>query len=204
MPRRLVSLLLSTALLGACAATATTTPGTIRPTPDVVAPASPDRSVVRAKLAARRATVVQRFLAYRDARVYPINSISPGFQHVWVDGAGNLCAAATLISGDWGRDAAMKVGIPNVTIQLANVTSGPVMDWILTSGLTHHEIVAIQVPGFDMGEMPRESEVQRLYTIYVDVERQLSSLASVSLGEATDALLARPDLARAFLATREG
>src|SRR5687767_11129582 len=70
-----------------------------------------DRAAVRAKLAERRETTVKSFLAYRDARVYPINQLpGGGFRHVWIDRDGNLCAAATLISKDWGRDATIRVG----------------------------------------------------------------------------------------------
>jgi hypothetical protein len=73
------------------------------------------------------------------------------------------------------------------------------------------------VPGFAGGgmrqvrppvEQPRTppkgaqtaEEVQRLYNIYVDVERQLDQLADDSLDEATDALMKRPDLARTVIA----
>jgi hypothetical protein len=169
--------------------------------PIVVAPKL-DRAKLRAALAARRAENVQRFLAYRDGRVYPINDTGLGFQHVWLDGLGNLCAAATMISHDWGRDATSRVALENNFIALADVREGPLLDWVLTSGLTHHEVVAIQVPGWDGGrvdETPREQEIERLFALYVDVERQLRSMADASLDDATDALMARPDLARALL-----
>jgi hypothetical protein len=201
---RLRSFLLAASLtLTACAPglKAPANPGDAGADPIVVTPSpKPDRAKLRAALAARRAENVKRFLAYRDGRVYPINDTGMGFQHVWLDGSGNLCAAATLISHDWGRDATSRVALENNVIALADVHDGPLHDWILTSGLTHHEIVAIQVPGWNgMDDRPREQEIERLYALYVDVERQLATMQDESLEDAVDDLMARPELARALL-----
>lgn len=190
---------------GCSAATAHSPAVPARPIISQPAPAPAiDRAALRAKLAERRAITVQHFLAYREARVYPKNTFG-GTQHVWQDVNGNLCAAATLISYDWGRASTENVGKEDLHIALASVKSGPLADWILTSGLTHHEVVAIQVPGsFEVGPIVVEPdpEVQRLYGIYLDVERQLGGLSAESLDAATDALLKRPDLARELLAGR--
>jgi hypothetical protein len=182
---------------------ATTMPG-ISPKPPVVE-VKLDRAAVRAKLAERRQVMFDRFLAYREGRVYPINELpGGGFRHVWVDNYGNLCAAATLISGDWGRDVTIRIGQTDNQLKLADVKTGPVADWILTSGLTHHEIVAIQVPGDDMfrRSIQTPEEIERLYQIYVDVERQLRGLADESLDAAVDALMKRPELAQQMLHDR--
>lgn len=197
----IASLLLSSAV-GCAAATAGTGAAPMRPV--VVQPAKPaiDRAALRAKLAERRAITTSHFLAYREGRVYPVNNLG-GMRHIWQDTNGNLCAAATLISYDWGRPSTENVGKENLQIALAKVTSGPLADWILTSGLTHHEIVAIQLPGSDMfpGVQPVPNpEVERLYGMYIDVERQLTSLYDESLDAATDALMKRPELARELLA----
>lgn len=206
-------LLASLVFAGACTAgTATSTHTTptkvIEPKPVVQL----DRAAVRAKLAERRQLVFERFLAYRNARVYPINNLpGGGLRHVWLDDWGNLCAAATLISKDWGREASIEVGKANREIKLADVKSGPVADWILTSGLTHAELVAIQLPGDDLsGRMPgqpvepdpRVVETNRMFGVYVDVERQIRGLWEENLDLATDRLMKRPDLAREILADR--
>lgn len=194
------NLLASLMLVTACAT------GSVHPAKPVPQATRIDRAQLRAKLAARRAVVLERFLAYREARVYPVNNLigGGGQQHVWLDEYGNLCAAATLISADWGRDVTIRIGQRNNQLKLADVTTGPVADWILTSGLTHHEIVAIQVPGSDMFQRTIQTpeEIQRLYQIYVDVERQLRGLADESLDAAVDALLKHPDLARQMLHDR--
>ena len=195
MKRLLASFLLASSLSTACFAT--TAPA--KPV-SVAVQVQVDRAAVRTKLEARRQEVVARFLAYRDGRVYPWNRQVPGARHIWFDDMGNLCAAATLISYDWGRDSTMKVGETDRGIQLASVKTGELADWILTSGLTHHEIVAIQVPPMGEVEMQNPAEVNRLYAIYTDVIRQLSTLGDENLDLATDALMKRPDLARALLA----
>ena len=142
----LISLLLATA--AGCATSGSTTHTVV--SQKAAAERSIDRAALRAKLAERRAITMSHFLAYREARVYPINNLpGGGLRHVWLDDSGNLCAAATLISLDWGREPTINAGKANREIQLAKIHTGPLADWILTSGLTHHEIVAIQVPGSD-------------------------------------------------------
>lgn len=212
----LSSLLLSTSLLvGACThATRTTadagTTGPIRAKqvqPAGTARGEIDRALLRDKLAERRAATVSAFLAYRDAGVYPINTFKPGLAHVWLDELGHLCAAATVISSDWGFAATAAVSNEDNFIQLADVKDGPLAEWMLTSGLAVHELVAIQEP-MEGGGMARmrpptiemdPQEQQRLYNIYVSVERQIQQLWDESLDEAVDALAAHPDLARRFL-----
>jgi hypothetical protein len=198
-------LVIASLLLSSAAGCAAASAGTAVGKPVAVQPAKPavDRAALRAKLAERRAITMSHFLAYRENRVYPLNNLpGGGLRHVWQDDNGNLCAAATLISWDWGFDSTVNVGKENREIALAKVASGPLADWILTSGLTHHEIVAIQVPGSEMFPMPvqRNPEIERLYGIYLDVERQLTGLHDESLDLATDALMKRPDLARELLA----
>lgn len=209
MPGRFLSALLLASSLIACSPAANqlspARPAKLQPPPGA---ATLDRAAVRAKLAQRREVVFQRFVEYREGRVYPVNDRS-GFEHVWIDASGNLCAAATLVSRDWGRDSAVLAANGNNNVALADIREGALADWILLSGLTHHEVVSIQVPGFAGGgepvspmpvPEPRATEIARLYGIYVDVERQLRGLWDLSLDEATDALMARPDLARELLA----
>lgn len=55
------------------------------------------------------------------------------------------------------------------------------------------------MPGFDVNDNERQTEMQRLHAIYVDVERQLTDLADKNLDAAVDALMKRPELARGLL-----
>ena len=164
------------------------------------------RQQVRVKLSERRKLTIERFRAYREARVYPINSKIPGAAHVWLDELGNLCAAATLISYDWGRLASENVAHENNNIALASLSDGELYNWILTSGLTQAEIVAIQAPGFAGGDLPmpeenpRMAEITRLYQLYTDVERQIRSLDKHNLDLAVDELMKHPQMARDLVA----
>jgi hypothetical protein len=200
MKKLLSSLLRATSLSTACFANSAAAPRP--PIHEPVVQIKTDRASVRAQLAMRRAEMIKRFLAYREARAYPWNwrgTLRPA--HIWFDDNGNLCAAATLISADWGRESTMKVGEKDRGIVLAKITKGELADWMLTSGLTHAEIVAIQVPPMDTGrdEMRRFDEIERLHAMYTDVERQLNALYDENLELATDRLMARPDLAFKFM-----
>jgi hypothetical protein len=195
-------------LAGACSAGTTTSVHTL-PTKPADREVQLDRVKLRAKLAERRAVTFERFLAYRNARVYPINHVpGSGAQHIWLDDNGNLCAAATLLSKDWGRDAAIAVGAKNRGIRLADTKTGALADWMLATGMTRAELVAIQAPsiGVDDGSWRNPGEPviamtpnERLFQMYLDLERQLRDLWDENLDLATDALLARPELARQLL-----
>jgi hypothetical protein len=186
--------------LGACAVSTAHATVPTNPLPVVEQQTEIDRAALRQKLAERRASTFKNFLAYRDAMVYPINELpGGGFRHVWIDRTGNLCAAATLISKDWGRAAATRVGKTDVELKLANVKSGPVLDWMLTSGMTRAELVAIQLPGDTFVMDQRSTEINRMYAIYLDVERQVRSLDEQNLELAVDELLKHPALARQLL-----
>jgi hypothetical protein len=197
---RLRNLIASFAFATAAAACTTHTaqkPTTVEPVR--ISQVQIDRAKLKAKLLERRKQTVKNFLAYRDARVYPINTLpAGGYQHVWLDENGNLCAAATLVSKDWGREVAIRIGQTNNQIKIADAT-GELADWILTSGMTRAELVAIQVPGFQYDRGERTREIERLYGIYMDVERQINSLWDKNLDLAVDELIKRPDLARGLI-----
>jgi len=175
------------------------------------------RAAVRAKLAEMRAANIARFHAYRTAKVYPSNTYLPGSLNVWRDEEGHLCAAATIINASGETQLVQETASTNNFIRLADVTEGPLLSWIVTSGLTQEELVAIQVPFMGVApsenapyEMPRPpriaidakkkaAETARLATRYRRTEAALARATKRSLDLATDRLLANPDLARKFL-----
>src|SRR3954466_7275813 len=109
MSMRIKNLLLAVALAAsASSASSSVALAEVVATPIAVQPQL-DRAAVRSALAQRRAVVIQRFLAYRDARVYPIARTPGAHDYLWVDAGGHFCAAATLVSLDWGREAARLV-----------------------------------------------------------------------------------------------
>lgn len=175
-----------------------------RPTPRISDQA---RARLRTLLTKRRAKNVRSFAAYVARGSYPHNFATPDRLNVWIDEEGHMCAAATMIfrSSTSARTLVRDTAKNDNYVRLADVDSGPLLDWILTSGLTHDEVVAIQEPfdGPDPGEdMPprqapvswRTSEDNRLRARYAQVMAQLKSAPAGSIEAAIDALAFRPDL----------
>jgi len=196
--------LLIVALLGTASASA----HTIQAVPSVpvtdvvqVAPIAANRAAVRAALAANRIANVARFHAYQTAGVFPSNTFKPGELNVWRDRDGHYCAAATIIKSSGETALVAKVADDTNFIKLADVQQGPLMDWILTSGLTQDELVMIQKPFKPVTERPsvdtsvavdarmREAETRRLAKLYRSVEAKLVAESDASLDAAADRLL---------------
>lgn len=170
-----------------------------------------DRAKLRKELAARRDLNLKRFHTYRLARVYPHNTYQKGFLHVWRDNDRHLCAVANLIAKDGRDDLVDKTETENNNIRLADVTTGPLMDWVLTSGFTQEELVMIQWPTFAQDDpvgyarmlrrqreeaRARRREDQRLASGYLQTERALEQrvLRDAALDLAVARLARRPDL----------
>ena len=174
-------------------------PVPVRPPPIL----APTRAQVRRALARRRAHNAADFRRYRKRGVYPHNFVRSGPLNVWRDPEGHLCAAATMIDMDGQHALVKRVGDTQDNVRLLDVTSGPLMDWILTSGLTVEEIDRIQEPMFRpsprrVEDDPtwRMAEDRRLRQLYVRVEASLAKHRARSLTEATDRLMQYPALAR--------
>jgi hypothetical protein len=175
-----------------------------------------DRAAVRAKLAQNRAANLARFRVYQKKGVFPNNTYTDGKLNVWLDEYGNLCAAATIIKLSGQDDLVQRTADRSNFIRLADVTQGPLMDWILTSGLTQDEIAAIQEPMMRVVQEPvlepgptpvlvdarmRRVEDRRLIQKYKQVDARIVKAKNKSLDDATDRLLSNRDLAKKFLAS---
>jgi hypothetical protein len=160
-----------------------------------------DRATVRAALAKARATNLASFRVYQKKGVFPNNTFTPGKLNVWLDTSGNFCAAATLIKMSGNDDLVNKVAEQNNFIRLADVKQGPLMDWILTSGLTQDEIASIQEPFMGVMEPVvepapilvdaklRKAEDARLRAKYRAVDKMIAKNTKQSLDAATDRLM---------------
>ncbi len=172
-----------------------------------------DRAAVRAKLLEQRATNVASFRAYVQRGVFPSNTYRTGKLNVWIDEDGNLCAAATMIN-DSGLGALVTgVGEQSNFIRLRDVSAGPLMDWMLMSGLTRAEIVAIQEPGFFVrNRQPqpdpsptlvdadlRKAEDLRLERRYKRVDAMIAKNTNRSIEASVDRLMKNRVLAWALL-----
>jgi hypothetical protein len=167
--------------------------------------AAPSRNDVLDALAARRAHNLASFRAYRVGRVYPHNTKRVGPLNVWRDADGHLCAAATMIDRDGQHDLVMTTAKTDNAIRLLDVTDGPLLDWLMTSGFTLEEIDRIQRPMIRPvapvvpDKHAYELETARLSKDYEQTERALTADARDGLELATDRLMTRPDLARALV-----
>lgn len=178
--------------------------------------AQPDHTALRAALAKQRQENLQRFHKYRVKGVYPHNLYEPGMMNVWKDPDDHLCAIATLVDEAGLKDLVEKTAKDENFVKIADLDHGPLVDWILTSGLTQEEAVMIQAPTeADIEQMEarerREKrklarklarEDQRLAQNYIAVERALKQprIADAGLDLAVARLAAHPELAKKLLA----
>lgn len=124
------------------------------PTPRVVPTAAPDRDRQRAALRARRQHHLEVLASYRAAGVFPINTSTPGDGHFLIDDRGTLCAVANLIATDGHRDQIVAAAQIDNGLRFGELSSGPFVDWILTSGFSQEEIARIQAPAPYVGNDP--------------------------------------------------
>ncbi len=173
------------------------------PATGLLAPAL-DRDSVRAALIVRRDANLAAFRAYQRARVFPSNTYQTKKLNVWRDEAGHLCAAATIIYKSGATALVNRVAEQTNFIKLGEVTSGPLMDWILTSGFTQAEIAMIQEPFNPVVERParpvvqpdlRAAETMRLARLYKEIDAKLVNSAQASLDAAVTRLMKKPQLA---------
>jgi hypothetical protein len=116
-------------------------------------PAEPDRIAIRAQLAEHRAEQIAHLHAYGEKRRFPDHTTPASSVHIFRDPQGRLCAVANLIDTDGRHDLVEATVRDNNALSIADVHGGPVMKWIVTSGLTQEELVRIQVwPAFSPPE----------------------------------------------------
>ncbi len=160
---------------------------------------APTPAAVRAALVARRAHNLAAFRAYWKAGVYPHNTFRVGPLNVWRDNDGHLCAAATMIYKDGKHALVMKTAETDNNIRLLDVTKGPLLDWMLTSGFTIEEIDRIQAPMVEPdldNPTNRATEDAILRAGYEATDKWLVEHAKASLDVAVARAMKNPELAR--------
>jgi hypothetical protein len=172
---------------------------------DELAPVSihaPSRALVMRALAKRRAENLTRFHAYRKKGVFPHDLVAQTTQNIWRDTDGHLCAAATIIDADGQHDLVQQIADSQNYVKLGEVTSGPLLDWIMTSGFTQVELSTIQEPFMGPREPPkprddswRIAEDARLRRKYARIEKMLRENTNDALAQAADRLADNPTLA---------
>jgi hypothetical protein len=204
MLRRFAASLLSLSLLTTAAAARQFAQPPATRVADVVAPPdrdhAPSRALIIKALAARRAQNLARFHAYRTGGVYPHDFLAKTTLNVWRDVDGHLCAAATIIDRDGQHALVSEIAARANYVKLGEVTSGPLLDWILTSGFTQVELATIQEPFMGPREPPRDrrwqiAEDARLAKKYARIEKALRENTDDALAQAADRLAGNPALA---------
>jgi hypothetical protein len=105
-----------------------------------------DRESVRADLAKHRARQIERLGAYAVRGEFPHNYAGPTRAHIFRDEGGRLCAVANLVHQD-GRDDLVDTTVrEHNDLAIADVKDGPMLEWVLGSGLTQEELARIQLP----------------------------------------------------------
>jgi len=98
---------------------------------------------VREKLAARRAKVIERLEAYRKAEVFPTDALGLPLG-VFRDDKGVRCPMSELVFLSGRSDLVDAVVKLDNKIRFADINGGPILDWLLQSGLTQEEAIQIQ------------------------------------------------------------
>jgi hypothetical protein len=108
-------------------------------------PPDPD-AALRSQLAAHRQQQIERLHAYAVTGQFPHNLTSPDSIHIFRDADGRYCAVANLVHQD-GRDELVEATVRDRNdLAIHDVHDGPMMAWILESGLTKEELERIQFP----------------------------------------------------------
>jgi hypothetical protein len=105
-----------------------------------------DRAAIRAEFAAHRQQQLERLEEYAAAGEFPHDYTTAPSLHMFRDDAGRLCAVANLVHRD-GRDDLVSATVRDHNdLAVADVHDGPMLAWMLTSGLTQEELARIQAP----------------------------------------------------------
>jgi hypothetical protein len=153
------------------------------------------------ELAAKRQKLIEHLRAYREAARFPlpsnvtpadlvpstdIHSADAPAVHSFIGPNQSLCALAYLIAQSGRRDLVDQVARDNNHLCVADVKSGPVMEWIRQSGLTFEECVLIQQPSREpVRKEDPNPEVRRIQAHLDRVEEKLVRETKVSLIVAT-------------------
>ncbi|MEL6343530.1 MAG: hypothetical protein AAFV53_10375 [Myxococcota bacterium] len=112
--------------------------------------AAPDFTAAwESHLRAERQRRLNDLSTYAAAGQFPQKDGVPGWHHQFLDANDVPCAVASLI---WtsGHEALVRTTAETQNdVILSELEAGPLVEWVLTSGLTMEEVAVIQEPGFE-------------------------------------------------------
>ncbi len=129
------------------------------------------------ELATARKLQIAALEAYSKYGKFPMNLVNREWSiPVFVDSHGTLCAVGHLMAISKRQDLVDGVRDSDVSIRIADLKDGPVVDWILESGLTQEECAFIQ-PSYKACEFhetePTAEERKRLQAHFAHVTAYL-------------------------------
>ncbi len=155
-----------------------------------VAP-SPD-AAMRATLAEQRELMIARLHDYWTKGEFVENPAPTGGRgHFILDGRGKPCPLASIIIESGRRDLIDQAARENNGVKVADLSDGPVYDWILNSGLTKEECVLIQQPskrGPAAPPVEQRKDSESIASVLKRVEEQLRTSTDESLAMAVKRL----------------
>jgi hypothetical protein len=107
------------------------------------APHSAPNGPTVAALTAQRAEMIDWLREYYERGIYPSDELGRPIS-VFKDAHGVRCPMAELIYRSGRGDLVDEVAATNNKLRLADITEGPLYDWMATSGLTIEEIAMVQ------------------------------------------------------------
>lgn len=142
----------------------------------------------RSALSDRREKMIDLLHDYWTKGDFVQNPDPAGGQgHFLLDGRGKPCPLASIIMESGDRDLIEEAAKRNNNVLVADITEGPILSWILRSGLTQEECILIQRPslsGDDLARRVRPQEQKRLTADLEQVERSLRANAEQGLATA--------------------
>lgn len=107
-----------------------------------------DRELIGSRLAARRYWQIRTLQHYAERGRFPLNEGQSGHAvPIFVDNHGTHCAVGYLMARSGHSKPVARIAQQNNLVYVDDVDSGPLVDWILFSGLTQAEAAMIQ-PGY--------------------------------------------------------
>lgn len=156
-------------------------------------------------LAHARAQRVKALRAYVTAAKFPKNPDYLGQVPYFVDYEGTPCAVAYLMIQSGHQQAVDLISKANNQVRVMDVVDGPLVDWILTSGLTQEEAARIQ-PSYEfmkpeadrtrirrhLNTVLKELETNTLTSLETAVSRRMPFIASQLPGASSSLFIVSP------------
>ena len=162
--------------------------------PRPVTPFGTGAGDVLARLRARREIQIRRVVAYARRGLFPRNVDFRGERvPYFVDDRGYACAVAHLMIQDGLRAEVDRIAAADNHVRVMDVSEGPLVEWVLGSGLLQEEAARVQ-PGYDFmrptpppidlepGIVERRRIQRHLETVVAELRRD----AEASLATAVD------------------